>query len=247
MVHIGSTTTDADSPPRGGEVLGKAQIAYDHLDRHIAEGQWRPGERLPTERSLAEALGLARNTVRRALDRMEAEGRIARGVGRGTFLVRGWTPDGAIGTSAERLPAILMNASPAQVMELRILLEPSVAECAVARATAADLAAMRRCLAESEAAATVPEFEHWDGALHAAIVQSCRNDLMDGVYELLNRVRNQPEWARLKERSLTPERRTAYEADHRAIVAALEARDPVAARDAVRRHLLAVRDNLFAT
>ncbi|MGQ9370154.1 FadR/GntR family transcriptional regulator [Azospirillum sp. ST 5-10] len=246
MVQIGSTNDDG--PPDFGatKTLGKARIAYDHLHHHIAEGLWTAGARLPTERSLAQDLGLARNTVRRALDRMEAEGLIARGVGRGTFLVRGRTPGPPAEPVPFPLPAILVDASPAQVMELRILLEPSVAECAVVRATAADLAAMRRCLAESEAAVTVPEFEHWDGALHAAIIACCRNDLLDGIYALLNRVRNQAEWSRLKERSVTPERRAAYQQDHRTIVAALEGRDPAAAREAVRRHLIAVRDNLFA-
>ncbi|HYG86605.1 MAG TPA: FCD domain-containing protein [Azospirillum sp.] len=225
--------------------LGRAQIAYDHLRRSIASGLWRPGEQLPTERTLARSLGMARNTVRRALDMLEAEGRIARGVGRGTFLVE---VDGAELHHGIPLlvPTAFLNASPAEVMEARILMEPAVAELAVARATQADFAEMDRCLAESEAARTVPEFEHWDGALHRAMVAACRNELLDAFYAVLNGIRNRAEWGRLKERSLTPERRALYERHHRAIVMALKLRDPAAARDAVRSHLIAVRDGLFS-
>ena len=226
------------------DTLGRAQIAYDHLQRAIASGLWRPGEQLPTERTLAQSLGLARNTVRRALDMLETEGKIARGVGRGTFLVEVGAGEARNGT-ALLLPAAFMNASPAEVMEARILLEPAVAELAVARATQADFAEMERCLAESEAARTVPEFEHWDGALHRAVIAASRNELLDAFYAVLNRIRDSAEWGLLKERSVTPERRAAYQTHHRAIVAALRSRDPAAARDTVRTHLIAVRDNLF--
>src|SRR5262249_58685387 len=45
-----------------------------------------PGSRLPTERQLATDLGVTRSSVRHALAMLEAQGRISREVGRGTFL-----------------------------------------------------------------------------------------------------------------------------------------------------------------
>lgn len=239
MVQIGPLRGGRTSMPMDG--MGKAQLAYDHLRRSIADGSWQSGARLPTERDLARSLGLARNTVRRALDMLEAEGVIARGVGRGTFLVNGGDPNGL------SLPGVFENASPSQVMEVRILLEPSVAEYACARATASDLAEFDRCVAGSEAAASVAEFELWDGALHQAIIAACRNELLDGIYAVINQIRSRPEWNRLKERSLTTERRASYEADHRVIVSALKARDTSVAREAMRRHVMSVRDGMFAS
>lgn len=239
VVQIGPLRGGRTPAPMDG--MGKAQLAYDHLRRGIADGSWQSGARLPTERDLARSLGLARNTVRRALDMLEAEGVIARGVGRGTFLVNGGDPHGLT------LPGVFDNASPAQVMEVRILLEPSVAEYACTRATAHDLAEFERCLAGGEAAAGAAEFDLWDGALHQAIVAACRNELLDGICAVVNQIRSRPEWGRLKERGLTPERRAVYEADHRAVVAALKARDTAAAREAMRRHMLAVRDGMFAS
>lgn len=239
MVQIGPLRGGRTPAPMDG--MGKAQIAYDHLRRSIADGSWQAGARLPTERDLARSLGLARNTVRRALDMLEAEGVIARGVGRGTFLVNGGDPHGL------SLPGVFDNASPAQVMEMRVLLEPSVAEYACTRATPSDLAEFDRCLAGGENAATIAEFELWDGALHQAIVAACRNELLEGMYAVLNQIRSRPEWNRLKERSLTTDRRAGYEADHRAIVTALRTRDTAAAREAMRRHMMAVRDGMFAS
>ena len=45
-----------------------------------------PGSRLPTERQLALEMGATRSSVRHALAVLQAEGRISREVGRGTFL-----------------------------------------------------------------------------------------------------------------------------------------------------------------
>jgi len=58
----------------------------------------RRGSRLPTERQLAANLGATRTSVRRALTVLEAEGRISREVGRGTFLRE--EPDGSAGDGA---------------------------------------------------------------------------------------------------------------------------------------------------
>ncbi|MFC7555324.1 GntR family transcriptional regulator [Pseudoroseomonas wenyumeiae] len=55
------------------------------LARELRENRWAIGEKLPTERELGLRYGVARNTVRRALEALEAEGLITRHVGRGTF------------------------------------------------------------------------------------------------------------------------------------------------------------------
>jgi DNA-binding FadR family transcriptional regulator len=80
--------------------------------------------------------------------------------------------------------------------------------------------------------------------LHQTIIGAARNGLLASLYDAINTVRQQPEWAKLKERTVTPDRRANYEEQHRAIVAALKERDPQAARTALRDHLLAVRKAL---
>jgi GntR family transcriptional regulator len=61
------------------------QIEEQLADR-IESGAYAPGERIPPERDLAEALSVSRMTVRQALASLAARGLVERGVGRGTFV-----------------------------------------------------------------------------------------------------------------------------------------------------------------
>jgi DNA-binding FadR family transcriptional regulator len=104
---------------------------------------------------------------------------------------------------------------------------------------------MEECLRNAENADSFEQFEHWDGALHQAIADATHNSFVLSVFRLMNEVRERAEWGQLKRRSLTPERRRAYELEHRALVAALRERDALAARKAIALHLAHVRRNLF--
>lgn len=61
------------------------QLANE-LEAAIRGGEWRAGEALPSERNLAEALGVSRITARKALDQLETTGLIRRDRGSGTFI-----------------------------------------------------------------------------------------------------------------------------------------------------------------
>jgi GntR family transcriptional repressor for pyruvate dehydrogenase complex len=106
-------------------------------------------------------------------------------------------------------------------MEFRLLIEPQMMDLAVIRATDDDIRAIDDCVRRSEHALSIQEFEHWDGALHLALIRSARNQLVTDIYSAVNGVRQQALWGRMKERSLTPERRRQYEGQHRKIVDAL--------------------------
>jgi DNA-binding FadR family transcriptional regulator len=215
-----------------------AQRIRDFILQGAAEGSFAPGARLPTERELAERFNLPRNAVRRTLARLEADGTIARHVGRGTFLA---AP--ANGDDTARAPAA--HISPAELMEARLRIEPALAELIVTNATAADFERMETCLDRAERAATLDEFELWDAALHQAMAQASHNRLVIRVLEIVTAVREQSEWGKLKDRIVTPERRLKYQEEHRAIVSALKARDDSRAREAVAAHLQHARRNLF--
>src|SRR5690242_18646268 len=79
---------------------GKSVLSRRALAVLILAGSERAGARLPTERQLAQDLGVSRSAIRHALAVLQAEGHISREVGRGTFL-RGRIPDpGADGGQA---------------------------------------------------------------------------------------------------------------------------------------------------
>jgi GntR family transcriptional regulator len=58
-----------------------------HLAHQISSGTWQPGTALPNENDLARQLGVSPGTIRKALDKLEAERLVRRRQGRGTFVV----------------------------------------------------------------------------------------------------------------------------------------------------------------
>lgn len=228
------TSLPTHARSRAADAVG---AIVERIEANIADGTWSPGARLPTERDLEIEFGVARNTLRKGLKRLEDAGEIVRHVGRGSFVAERPRSDPAGPSLLDRV----MGSSPAEVMEVRLQLEPWAASLAAARATASDLAQMRECLVAGEEAADVPTFEIWDGRLHECIIAAAKNDLLGALYEAINLARHQPEWMNLKKRTVTPERRATYQAQHRAIVGALGDRDAGTAADLIREHLLAVR------
>ncbi len=221
--------------------MNPADSLRDTLLGRLADGSWRPGDRLPTERALAEEHGLGRSVVRRVLLDLKEQGLITQTVGSGTYV-----SDGAAQRLQARLRAHTAAAvSPAELMAARLVLEPAIVDLVVAHATGDDFARMDDCLRRAEAATGVEAFERWDGALHEAIAEAAHNSFVTGVFRLMNEARSQGEWGALKKRSLTPERRRAYQREHRALVDALRRRDAQRARALCLEHLRHVRSNLL--
>jgi GntR family transcriptional regulator, uxu operon transcriptional repressor len=227
-----------------------------------------PGSRLPTERRLAADLGVTRSGIRLALAALEADGLISREVGRGTFLrdaaagalaaARRGGPDASEAASAHdddgpgggdepadhRRPAA-PDFAPADVMTIRRLIEPQALPLVVLWATTRDFAEMERCVAGGDQAASYEEFETWDLALHRGIIAAAHSPLLVALYGVVESARHGQVWGDLKRRSATRQRREFYQQDHRAIVAALRARDTDAAVEAMRAHLARVAGHLL--
>ena len=199
-------------------------------------GTLGPGSKLPTERALVEQLSAPRSAVRRALENLEHEGLITRHVGRGTFLTE------AVTHKVDGAPA---DTSPAEIMQVRLLLEPQVAVLAARMATQADLDRITACLDAGGASADFEGFEVWDARLHRAIAEAAHNGLLMNMFDVLNTARALPVWGTLKRRTSSPERRACYHREHTAIVDALRDRDPDGARQAMAAHLQNVSDNLL--
>ncbi|MDB5989849.1 MAG: GntR family transcriptional regulator [Herbaspirillum sp.] len=206
---------------------------------NLRNAHWRPGEKLPTERQMSLSHGVGRSTVRRVLQQMKDLGLITQTVGSGTYVAQ---------DIAEKLPqpaAREIGISPAQLMEARLIFEPGLIELVVRNGTASDFDDMEECCRQAEAAETLEQFEHWDGAFHQTIANATHNNFVISVFDLINDVRERGEWGLLKKNSVTPERRDTYQKEHRALLAALRNRDAETAREAVLSHLINVRRNLF--
>ncbi len=209
------------------------------LRQRLAAGEWRVSRRLPNERDLAQHYGVARNTVRSALDAIVAEGALVREVGRGTFL-RGEAP-----LDLDIVMRRLVGVSPVDMMGVRMIFEPKAAALAAANATAGDLNAIVAAHEAAQEAQEMETFERRDADLHQRIFVATRNELMICLHDLLRLVRNQDLWLDIKRRSFSPARRRAYCDQHAAIVEALARRDGETAAAAMRAHLEIVARNLF--
>lgn len=201
-----------------------------------ADGSLGPGSKLPTERALVEQLSAPRSAIRRALQTLEDDGLVIRHVGRGTFLTD------AVTRTVDGAPA---DTSPAEIMQVRLLLEPGVAATAARVATQADLDRITACLDAGGACTDFEGFESWDARLHRSIAESAHNGLLLNMFDLLNTARALPVWGTLKRRTSSPERRRCYHGEHTAVVDALRDRDPDGAATAMRTHLRNVSDNLL--
>ena len=234
-----------------GSHTERAERLAELILARVSDPAQHTGGRLPTERQLSLDLGVPRSAVRHALALLETQGRISREVGRGTFL-RDTEARGGPQRTADPPPGWVMappaaDFAPADVMMIRRLLEPPAMSLVVAWATAADLQEMRRCLAGGDSAVTFEEFEGWDLALHRCIVAASHSPLLTALYRAIEDARHGQVWGDLKRRSMTQERRALYQADHRAIVEALRARDSGRAVEAMRLHLSRVQQHLNVT
>ena len=227
--HMTSSTYSHDLAER---ILSRAIAPEDGL-----------GGRLPTERALVAELGVTRTMVRHALARLEAEGRISREVGRGTFLRAASSGASRAGT----LSSSSAEVGPADVMAARRVIEPQVLPLVVAWATQRDFDELRRCLAGGSTAQSASEFEVWDFALHHAIVAASRNQLLLSMYAAVERARQGEIWGNLKRRNDSRERRAAYQTDHVELVEALCSRELAHAVEVMDRHLARVQAHLLET
>jgi DNA-binding FadR family transcriptional regulator len=195
--------------------------------------------RLPSERSLAQSLGVGRAELRKALGVLEGQGRIRRHVGRGTFLTGG--PE----TAHEIADRVSLKTSPAAAMEARLLVEPGLVSLAAEKATPEQIIELRRLCAEMRAADSWDAYAELDWRFHNMIAAATGNILLTEIQQLLNQVRRNVVWSDLD--TPPPRPRPDYHsfAEHEAIVAGIAGRDPRAAAAAMRRHLEATRERLL--
>jgi DNA-binding FadR family transcriptional regulator len=231
--------TDRETNITIGIRMSRRDDSLEKLTQLLASGRYPAQSRLPPERILAGLLNVSRSGLREGLEILEAGGRIWRHVGKGTYV--GPRPlEGANG-----LDLLTAITSPAEVLEVRLLVEPLIARLAATRATAAEIENMRRLLDKSDGARDAKTWELWDGTLHRAIAQAAHNGLLLSIFDAFNAMRGQAAWSRLRVAALTPQRLAVYRRQHRAYVNAIAARDPFRADAAMRVHIETVRDNLL--
>lgn len=210
------------------------------LRAFISTGDYQPGDRLPAERELIGSLNMSRNTLRKALDTLERDGEIWRHVGKGTFVAaQGGT------SSAGTLAQLSQQVTPVQLMRARLSLEPAVAREAAVNAS--DEAVIRLKVARDRCveALSWDDYEAQDDMLHRSVAEATDNVLLLSLFDQLNQVRRAVAWNTVVRQSDRPARDHPSFAEHETLIAAIEARNPEAAHNAMRKHLGSVSTRLF--
>jgi GntR family transcriptional repressor for pyruvate dehydrogenase complex len=214
-----------------------SQSVVRQIEGLILRGILRPGERLPSERDLSERLGVSRPSLRDAIAALEADGLLVSRPGAGIFVAD------VLG-SAFSAALVRLFASHDEVrsdyLAFRRDMEALAAERAATRASDTDLAVIDTILRKMEAAhsrrATEDE-ARLDAEFHVAIIESSHNvimlHMMRSLFELLRTGVFYNRQVIFRQKTT----RGALLDQHRAINAALQARDPAAARAAVEQHL----------
>ncbi|OSZ62668.1 hypothetical protein CAP40_19600 [Sphingomonas sp. IBVSS2] len=206
----------------------------DQLREKIRSGELSPGDKLPTERALVEDLGISRTVVREAVARLSAEGWVEARQGSGVFIKE---PPQAFQIDPNEL-ADLHDVL--QLLELRLAVETEMAGLAAERRTEADITELEKWLEILRDASTSEDGGvKADAALHASIARAAGNQYFVRFVEFLGSKLVPRRDAAMVKRTEEKQRRylDTIQEEHAAIVDAIRAGDPRAARSAARRHL----------
>ncbi len=191
----------------------------------------RPGDKLPSERELAEMLAVSRSSIRDAIRSLELIGMVEPRQGAGT-IVREISSDSLVNhlVNARNRKKELIG----ELLDFRMMLEPPLAARAATRVSPNEVSEMEEILERQEkkmrgGESTIGE----DSEFHYAVALASRNSVVLKVLDtLMDLLRDS------RERSLQVEgRQQKSVAGHRRILGALKRHDPEAANAAMRRHI----------
>ena len=226
------------APGRNGGAEDNASLARARLQTLIEKGLCGVDGRLPTERNLAETVGVGRRAVRSALEALEAEGLIWRKQGKGTFA--GQPPHPTQILAAE----IVGETNVMEIMEARLCIEPALAAMCAKHALPSDIERMRNLARRTMAVSDPDSIELWDGALHRLIARTAGNKPLLTAFSLIDEIRGNQDWRGLRSNARSLETLKVSDHEHHAILDAIEAGDAVLAESAMRAHLSTLAQNL---
>ena len=213
------------------------RVAGD-LSAKIAEGQYAVGQRLPSERDLAQAYGVSRPTIREAIIALELDGLVEVRTGSGVYVMARLPRGGQAGET---------DVGPFELLEARRAIEGEACALAAALISDAELDQLDRLVSEmqEENARDVVMSEDADRRFHMLIAECTQNSAMVAAVQMLWDARARSPQTQLLSLKAHAAGVTPRIDEHAAILAALRTRSPEAARDAMRSHLSRVLDSLL--
>lgn len=220
-------------PKSDFEAVRKNKV-YEEVARQIERlilKKLKPGDKLPSERELAEMLEVSRSSIRDAIRGLELMGLVEPRQGAGT-IVREVSADTLVNPFANALKH--KHAMVGELLDFRKMLEPALAARAATHASSDEIAEMEEILQRQEAKliageTTIAE----DAEFHYAIALASGNSVVLKVLDILMDLLRDT-----RARSLQVEGRPEKSlAGHRRILAAIKRQDAESAKSAMRRHI----------
>lgn len=214
------------------------QIAKQ-IEQLILSGELHSGDRLPTERELAEQFQASRTAVREAMKTLAQKGLVDMRPGRGTIVIDGTSK--AMQHSLSLMMKVGQAANSTNLVEVREILEPGIAALAAMRASEEDIAAMLESVRVMDASLNNADaYIRADNNFHQALARGTQNvlilALVDSIVYLLSEQRKAVFTVKGG-----PERGQIH---HKRILEAVTRHDPEAAREAMVAHLQQVREDV---
>lgn len=206
----------------------------EQISKLIEQGELKPGDRLPAERTLSASMNIGRQSLREALSVLEALGLIEVKHGVGTFVRQ---------DALSKLLTVdqydVKDENPFELLDARRVIEPEMAGLSAKNATEEELAEMERALTElqNNIIAGRHEFE-LDRQVHLAFARGAHNDILYRTMLEITEKMSQHMWVIMKEKSLAVlGRNEKYHKEHEKIFMAIKSRDPKLAAQAMLSHL----------
>lgn len=201
----------------------------------IVRGGFQPGQRLPAERVLSEQIGVSRTSLRDAIARLEVLGHLEARQGNGVYVRE---PSAAHLTQPFQGMLARTPQSVQDLLEFRRMIEPEVAAHAAARATPEQVTGLLASIeAQQEAARQNVKLSHEDLQFHTLIAQMAGNEVVMGVLDTLRSLLRD-----LRDQALGDQPQLTIQ-EHAAVAQAIARGSPAAARQAMLRHLISVREH----
>ncbi|MBT8155959.1 FCD domain-containing protein [Epibacterium ulvae] len=196
------------------------QYVLDTLTNRIVSQEYSTDERLPSKRQMAQDLGVARNTVREALDVLEERGMIRRRAGSGSFVT--YDPN----ASTVSIAPVAAETGPLHLQVVRGMFEPEMVRLAIIHRSPRQIEGLGVTLSKMEAMQTdALQFVRLEEEFHRQIAEGTDNPLLVACYNLVIDARRQSFRSAMYRRHLTPSRIAAYQRSYNALFNAIAARD----------------------
>ncbi len=231
---MNSNSNRAAMTDTSGQVFGvTVQYVLDTLTNRIVSQEYGTDERLPSERQMAQELGVARNTVREALDVLEERDMIRRRAGSGSFVT--YDPN----ASTVSIAPVAAETGPLHLQVVRGMFEPEMVRLAIIHMSPRQIEGLGVTLSKMEAVQTdALQFVRLEEEFHRQIAEGTDNPLLVACYNLVIDARRQSFRSAMYRRHLTPSRIAAYQRGYNALFNAVAARDIEEASEFMKLTLL---------